>query len=224
MSELEPTLRGLASDIVWPATPDVAARLELQPRRRLRLAPLVAIALVVLALAVALAVPQARSSILRFFHVGGVAVERVETLPHAASLPLGADLGRAVTERRAEQVLGRPFLFPELAGEHPGLYEREGVVSALLEGPGRVLLSETGYTGLLKKLSAMSTTVELVRIAPDVEGLWLSGGEHVFFGPRLPPRLAGDVFVFERGGVTYRLEGRSLAKPRALALARQILR
>jgi hypothetical protein len=220
MSELERTLHELAGEIAWPATPDVAARLELQPRRR-RVAPLVAVALALIAVAAALAVPQARSAILRFFHVGGVTVERVETLPRAPALPLGADLGRPVSGAEAARVLGRPFLFP---GERTALYERDGVVSALLPGPEPVLLSELASTGLLKKLSAGSTTVEGVTVAPRVEGLWLSGGEHVFFGPRLPPRLAGDVLLFERRGVTYRLEGRSLAKARALALARELLR
>jgi hypothetical protein len=224
MSELEPALRELAGDIAWPATPEVASRLELEPRRPRRRAALVAIALVLAAGAVALAVPQARSAILRFFHVGGVAVERVETLPHGAALPLGADLGRPVTQTEAARVLGEPFALPDVAGARPALYERHGVVSALLPGQKPVLLSELGSAGLLKKLTVGSTTVEIVVVAPGVEGLWLSGGEHVFFGPRLPPRLAGDVLLFERRGLTYRLEGRSLAKARALALAREILR
>jgi hypothetical protein len=224
MSELERSLQELGRDVAWPATPDATTHLELAPRRRRRRAPLAALALALLALAVALAVPQARSSIRRFLHVGSDTVERVETLPPASERPLGADLGRPVTESEAARVMGHPFSFPPVAGPRPALYEREGVVSTVLAAEEPVLLSETAGTGLLKKLSALSTTVEVIRVAPDAEGLWLSGGEHVFFGPKLPPRLAGDVLVFERRGVTYRIEGRSLAKARALALARSILR
>ena len=80
------------------------------------------------------AVPQARSAILRFFHLGGVTVERVTTLPAAEERPLAVGLGAPVSRAEAEAVLGGPVALPRVNGE-PQLYEREGVVSAVLATP-----------------------------------------------------------------------------------------
>ena len=224
MSELERALRGLAPELAWPEAPDVARRLELGQRPRRRLVPLLAAALALAAIAVALAVPDARTSILRFLHLGGVTIERVSTLPQADERPLAAALGPTITPEAAAVVLGRPFLLPDVAGRRPALHARDGVVSALLAAPEPVLLSELGSSGFLKKLAGDATSVEPVAVADGVEGLWLTGSRHVFFGPGLPPRLAGNVLLFERDGVTFRLEGRALTKARALALTREILR
>jgi hypothetical protein len=219
---VEQSLRALAAELEWPETPELAERLELAPRARSRRRlVLVAVAAALVAVAVAFAVPPARSAILRFLHLGGVTIERVSVLPPAQERPLGEGLGSPVTPARARLILGGPFLLPEVRGT-PVLHESDGVVSALLAAPEPVLLTETAFTGLLKKLASVSTHVEQVAIEPGVAGLWISGAPHVFLGPELPPRLAGNVLVWERDGVTYRLEGRSLAKARALELARQV--
>ena len=95
MSELERDLRSLAAEIAWPPTPRLTPQLAPQLARRRRGA-LVALVVAALALGVAFVVPGARSAILRFFHLGGVTVERVVTLPPAQKRPLDADLGRLV--------------------------------------------------------------------------------------------------------------------------------
>src|SRR6266508_2095955 len=85
MTELERALVALAGELDFPPEPNlvagVRARLErrrlLFPRRR---ALALAVALVVVAFGIAMAVPDARSAILRFFHIGAVTVEQVETL------------------------------------------------------------------------------------------------------------------------------------------------
>ncbi len=224
MTELDQMLRSVAVEIDWPATPDFAGRLELAPRpeRRRRRALFVAVAAVVLAIAVAMAVPKARSSILRFLHLGGVTIERVSVLPPAEERPFAADLGGRVTPAQAATVLGARFALPP-AGGAAHLYERYGVVSALLVAPDPVLLSETRFTGLMKKAAAGSTAIEWVSITPGVDGVWITGAEHVYIGPEAPPRLAGDVLLWEKGGITFRLEGRTLTRERALELAREIL-
>jgi hypothetical protein len=215
MAELERELRRLPVD--WPATPDLAARLELAPtharRRRLAVAALVAAALVA-----AFAVPQSRSAILRFFHLGGVAVERVETLPAATERPLASGLGSPVDDAEAARVLGTGFL----PRSHGTLYEQNGFVSTLLSTPEPALLSEFGSADMIKKLTATSA-VEQVEVAPGVSGLWISGAPHAVFFPGASPRLAGNVLVWARDGVTYRLEGRGLDQPRALRVAREVL-
>jgi hypothetical protein len=219
MTELEQTLRALAAEIEWPATPELTPRFE--PVRLRRRSLLLAVAAALLAIAIAFAVPQARSSILRFFHLGGVTIERVGTLPAAEQRPLAADLGTRVTPAEAEQALAAPFLLPKTSGT-PVLYERLGVVSTLLGAPQPVLLSESRFTGLMKKLVGSATGVQSASIAPGLVGVWIAGGRHVFFGPELPARLAGNVLLWERDGITFRLEGRALTKPRALELAREI--
>ena len=211
MTELERDLRGLRVD--WPETPDVASRLELRPRRRL-LVPALAFAAIV-AVAAAFAVPQSRSAILRFFHLRGVTVERVGTLPPAEERPLAAGLGSAIDDAAAKSALGGPFL----PAVHGTLYERDGIVSTLLHGP--VLLSEFGAPEYLKKF--VTSNVEWVKVAPDVQGLWIAGERHVVFFPGASPRLAGNVLLFATGTRTFRLEGRDLGRDDALRLAREIM-
>ena len=211
MTDLERALRAL--DVDWPSTPEI--RLKLAPRRRRRV--VVAVALAV-AIATAFAVPQSRGAILRFFHLGGVTVVQVETLPAAEEQPLSAGLGQPVTDGEAEQALGTPFL----PLRHGPLYGNEGIVSTLLAGP--VLLSEFGSPDMIKKFAGASTRVTWLQVAPGVPGLWIEGGEHVvFFLPNASPRLAGNVLVFVSGGVTFRLESRRLDEQAALHLARRIL-
>jgi hypothetical protein len=208
MTDFERTLRAL--DVEWPSTPEI--RLELAPRRRIRV--VVAVALVV-TLAVAFAVPQSRGAILRFFHLGGVTIVQVETLPPAVERPLAAGLGPQVSGGEAERTLGTPFL----PARHGTLYGRDGFVSTLLHGP--VLLSELGSPYLIKKV--VSGQVEYVEVAPGVTGLWIAGTPHVVFFPNASPRLAGNVLLWASGNVTFRLEGRGLGKESALRLAREIL-
>ena len=211
---LERDLRSLGPTVAWPPTPDVASRLELRPRRRRAL--VVAVALAVVALVAAFAVPQSRSAILRFFHLRGVSVERVGTLPRAQELPLAAGLGSPVDDAGALSVLGGPFL----PAVHGTLYERDGIVSTLVRGP--VLLSEFGAPEFLKKF--VTSNVEWVEVAPGVQGLWISGAPHVvFFFPEASPRLAGNVLVWATDTRTFRLEGRDLGRDNALRLVHEIM-
>jgi hypothetical protein len=213
MTELERSLRLLELD--WPETPDMASRLRLERRRRASNKLLLAVAFAfVVGLAAAFAVPQSRSAILRFFHLRGVTVEQVETLPRAEERPLAAGLGRPVDEARAETVLGGPFQ----PASHGKLYERDGIVSTLLRGP--VLLSEFGAPEFLKKFA--TSNVEWIEIEPGVQGLWITGAPHVVFFPDASPRLAGNVLVWATQSRTFRLEGRHLDRDQALRLAREI--
>jgi len=82
-----------------------------------------------------------------------------------------------------------------------------------------VLLSELRAGGfLLKKLASSGTNVDHV-VVGNAPGLWISGARHVLVQPSAPPRLAGNVLVWESGSITYRLEGRSLRRRSALRLA-----
>src|SRR5439155_10509148 len=136
MTELEQALIALGRELAFPPEPDlapaVAARLE---RRRFsfrrRNAIALALAVMIVAFGIALAVPPARSAILRFFHIGAATVERVETLPPAKERPLAAGLGAPLPRGEAERRAGFRISLP--AGQAPTpLYAQRGLIAALL--------------------------------------------------------------------------------------------
>lgn len=215
---LERELRAL--ELAWPRTPEL--RLELGARRRRsRRSLLIAVALLLAALAAAFAVPQSRGAILRFLHLGGVTIERVDQLPAAQERPLGAYLGELVTPAVAELALRHPLRAPAVEPLPPLHLAPGGVVSLVFVDQGQpVLLSEIGFSdvGILKKVISSSTSV----VGQSVEGgpgFWITGPEHVFMFPGAPPRLAGNVLIWQAHGLTLRLEGRGLTKARAVELA-----
>lgn len=220
---LERELRSLQVD--WPETP--ALRPELAPRRRGWRRPLVlALAVLVLALAVAFAVAPARSAILRFFHLGGVTIERVETLPGATRRSLAAGLGPELPLAEAVRVAGFVPWLP--AGvEVARAYARPGLIAVLLDG-GRLLTELVpGDFGMSKKFASEATRVEWLRVGTDV-ALWLEGGPHVLvyrnangFLYSRTLRLAGNTLIWQHGSRTLRVEG-PLTKAQALRIAESI--
>jgi hypothetical protein len=233
MTELERALVALGRELDFPPQPDlvagVRARLERPSRRRLLA---VSVALVVLAFGIAMAVPDARSAILRFFHIGAVTVERVETLPVAEERPLTAGLGPPRSRSEAEALALIPIVLPDFDGPAPTrFYTRPGFIATMLRVESKpVLLVEFSgdQAGITKKFVGPPTKVEPVRVGQF--GLWLSGGKHVMrwsygTGPthELQTRLAGNVLVWFEGDRTFRLEG-DLDKDQMLKLARDITR
>jgi hypothetical protein len=234
VSPLEQELRGLAAAVEWPPTPDLAAAVEprlVAPARRRRLRPVaIALAAVVLALAAALALsPGARTSILRFFHLRGATIERVEELPPLRTgTALG--LGRRVTLAEAQAAVSFPVRVPQ--GERP---ERvlldesigRGAVSLVWCCP-RIVLTELRGDALafVEKQVGPDTTVEPL-VVDGRRGVWVAGPAHaVIFRDELgrivaEPRLARNVLLWEDGAVTLRLEG-NITRARALAIARRI--
>jgi hypothetical protein len=176
-----------------------------------------------------MAVPDARSSILRFFHLGAATIERVETLPAARERPLAAGLGPSLPLQEAERRAGFTLV---LFGANPQtFYARHGLLAALLQYGGKpVLLAELDgdQMGFAKKLAEPGTTVEPAPIGSF--GLWLSGGKHVVVWQtpgrhidQIEPRLAGNVLIWTQGSRTLRLEG-DLGEGQMLRLGRQITR
>jgi hypothetical protein len=228
MTELERALVQLGRELDWPAEPDLGSRVRARIERKRFARPLVvAVALAVVAFAIAFAVPQARSSILRFFHIGAVTIERVETLPAAQERPLAAGLGPALTLSEAEAQSGVPLV---LHGAKPqNFYARRGLIATLIRYHGKpILLAELQgeQVGITKKLVSPGTHVEPAAIGSL--GLWLSGGRHLLIWEtgagstgRIEPRLAGNVLIWTEGDRTFRLEG-ALDKSRMLKLGSQI--
>jgi len=230
MTELERALVALGRELDIPAGPDlrsrVRERIERKPRRRR--AVVLAVALLT-ALGIALAVPPARSAILRFFHIGSVTIERVETLPHAQERSLVAGLGPPLSLREAEKIAGVALVLN--APRPRRFYAQPGLIATLLHYRGTsVLLAELqgDQMGLTKKFAAPGTTVEPAPIGSF--GLWLEGGKHVLMWSaasgeirQMERRLAGNVLIWAEGNRTYRLEG-GLNMGQMLELGRQITR
>jgi hypothetical protein len=226
VSSLEQRLQALGRELAFPPEPDLAV----SPASRPFPWRWVALAAAVIALAAAFSVPSARTSILRFFHIEGATVERVETLPPAQERSSAGGLGRRVSVREAERFLGFHLLLPPLAAEPPA-YLLDGVLATvILRVDGRpVLLSEYAARdyGLLKKSVGDKAVVEPVRVAGE-PGLWVEGPPHTltYFSAsgefrQRTVKIHGNVLLWTRGPVTVRLEGR-LSKPQALRLARQV--
>jgi hypothetical protein len=230
MTELERALVALGRELDIPAAPDLRSRVRerIVRRPRHRRALVLAIALLV-AFGIALAVPPARSAILRFFHIGSVTIERVETLPAARERSLVAGLGPALSLREAEQSSGVPLVLN--APRPRRFYAQPGLLATLLHYRGKsVLLAELqgDQTGLTKKFAGPDTSVEPAPIGSF--GLWLEGGKHVLTWVsssgetrQMERRLAGNVLLWTEGNRTYRLEG-GLNRGQMLDLGRQITR
>jgi hypothetical protein len=232
VTELERQL--LSLEIAVPEEPDLApavlARIEGRPFPWRRAAVL-AIAVVAVAIAAAFAVPQARTSILRFFHLGAATVERVNTLPPAVERSNAKGLGRPLPLRAAERAVGFRLALPPL-GERP---ERAYVLgnelaSVFLHAHGQtVLLSELRSSNelLLKKMAGDATSVQPAQVGGS-PGIWIAGAPHTLtyldrhFGYHQQTILVrGNVLLWIRGPLTLRLEGK-LTRAQAVELARSV--
>ena len=236
MNGLEQQLVTLGHVLDYPPEPDLApavlARLERQRPFPWRRAVVVALAVVPIGIAAALAVPQARSSILRWFHIRGAAVERVETLPPAVERSQAAGLGRPLSRAEAERELGFRLVLPPLHGGGPRrVYVLDGALATVIvRDHGRpLLLSEfqPATFDLMKKLVGSRTLVEPVQV-DGADGLWIEGPPHTltYFDREgrfreKTVRIRGNVLLWARGALTYRLEGR-ISKADALRIAREI--
>jgi hypothetical protein len=226
MPELEPQLRALAAELEWPATPDLVAavRPRLNRRGRLPWRPLaVALAVLALGLAAALAVPSARSAILRFLGIEGVTVVRVEKLPPAA--PLGT-LGDRTTLAAARRRVHFAPLLPR--GERPDAVYLDSAIpggAVVLrygsEHRPRLVVTEyrTGNFDVVKKYAGFGSEVRSVDVGGQ-PGVWIGDTHVVELGPA-PPRLSAPSLIWLHRGLTLRLEARATLD-RALELARTL--
>ena len=242
MSELERALLSLGRELDVPAAPDLVPVLRAldapaarrRPRRRLVLA-LAALALA--ALLATLAIPDARSGLLRFLRIGGERIELVDELPEVqpepAELDLDAALGERVSLAEAQRRAGfdllelderpdRVYLGPR--GTVWFLYGRPAAVRLLVAQTPELQIDEQF---ILKKLTAAGTRVDEATVR-GVPAYFLSGDPHVvmLLDERGLPyqetaRLARDVLVWEERGRTIRLEG-DLTRAEAVSLAESL--
>jgi hypothetical protein len=240
VNELERALVALGRELAVPDAPDLWPRVAaaLDPPRpsrspRLRLGLALAVVLVA-ALLAALAIPDARSALRRFFHIGAARIEVVDELPPVAPDPPELDLESALGERvslaEARRRAGFDLLELEDAPDRVFLGPR-GTVWFLYGRPDavRLLVAQTPQLSIdepfiLKKLAVTGVSVEPARVRGN-PAYFLSGEPHELIlvdehGIPVPEtaRLARDVLLWEENGQTYRLEG-DLTRDEALDIA-----
>jgi hypothetical protein len=243
VSALERALVALGRDLDVPETPDavraVRARIAQPPPRR-RATPRLVLAVALAALALlgaALAVPEARSALLRVLHIGGERIELVDELPEVPPGPTGVSLmlGEVVPLEEARGRAG--FELRELRGEPTPdrvYLGPRGTVWFLWGTPERprLLLAQTALlrvddTFVLKKVAGPGTRVERVPVSGE-PGYFLSGEAHFVVlldqnGNAIEETawLGRNVLVWEHDGIALRLEG-DLTLDRALELADEL--
>ena len=243
MSELERALVGLGRELDVPAAPDVATALRgrLEPRpqapvpRMTRRWVLVLAVCAVAALLATLAIPDARSALLRILHLGGAQIELVDELPPVPAEPIELDilLGDRTTLELARRDAG--FELRELdeapdrvsIGDHGTVWFLYGSLRNV-----RLLVAQTPRFGIdqdfiLKKLVAAGTTVEEIEV-DGAPAFLISGEPHAVMlvdetGEFVEEtaRLARNVLLWEDDGVAYRLEG-EFDREQALAIAKSL--
>jgi hypothetical protein len=213
VTELELELRDLATHLALPPTPPLSGTVlgRVKRRRRRRRVLAVAVACGVAALAVALAVPSSRASLLRFFHLRGVTVTTIDSLP---PLTNHRSLGVPIPLDQA----GFRLLLP--SGRRPDtVYAGDG--GYWLRYPGLLLFEfeSGGGVEVLKKATLGETDVEYVRVGGHL-GIWI-GARHALYLPGGPPVAAGRTLIWQDGDVTLRLEA-AVGREQAIAIARGV--
>jgi hypothetical protein len=221
---LEQQLRELGATL-FPAEPDLrsAVRAGLEPRppqRRLPTRPLLAFAALLLAtLVAALAIPQARSALERWLGIGAARIEPVDKLPRLR--PGIALRGEPATRAEAQHAFGRPLLLPTTLGVPDEIRIAPGLGVVFGWGkPVRIRLLELVPGGsILKKLVTVDTTVQRLYIDGRL-AVWIQGRHGVQYNLG-QPETAGNALIWERDGVTLRLDGR-IDRAYALRIARSV--
>jgi hypothetical protein len=241
MTELERRLVELGRAIQAAEPPPVTRRATAELRRnrpahrtpRLRSSAAAAFAVAVTGLVAAVAVPSARISLLRFFHLGGVTIERVDKLPQVAPrgpLAPGRDVGLASARASASFTVLVPRKDPKPSHAFYYAFDPPGGQVTLVYGRlrrPRLLVTEflgQNVDGPLTKTASQGTVVERAEIGGH-PGIWLGGAKHFFTfldgagtTRAFKTRLAGNTLVWEQAGITLRLEA-DVDKAAAINLA-----
>ena len=178
----------------------------------------IAALVLVLSLAATMAVPEARTAVLRFLGIKGAAVILVDELPPAVTSQ--PPFGETVTLPEAERAVGFRVLLPDLGRPDSVRIDRFSPYFVVVQygRPARLRLTELDG-GLLEKYARTDQPVERV-LVDGRPGLWIEG-RHVVSEPFGLPRFAGNVLLWEQGGLTLRLEGR-LTREQALDIGRSV--
>ncbi|HEX8857131.1 MAG TPA: hypothetical protein VF752_16170, partial [Thermoleophilaceae bacterium] len=206
-------------------------RPSLPARRTLAIALAAVVALAGAAFA---ASPPLRHSVLDWLGLRGVKVEQVPKLPKPAGAGERLGLGRRTSLAAARQAVPFRLTVPTALGAPNEVWLSRtiprGQVSFVYARGGHVRALVTQFVAqqpftFLKKFATPQTRVERVRVGGS-PGAWIAGLPHEVAYVDADGtvraetlRLATNTLIWQRGGVTLRLEAH-VSKARALEIAR----
>jgi hypothetical protein len=241
MTDLASRLDELGARLDYPPTPDlssaVARRIETLHARRRRRGVLVALAVTAVVVGAVLAAsPGARSALLRWLHIGGVRIERVEELP-VVEVRQRPYFGNRVSLAEARGAVDFRVLLPNAGDldEPDAVYLRAlppgGTVTLVYGSLARPRLALSQSRGaaiepVLIKVLDPGTRVEHLTV-DGARGVWLEGAPHlvvtVWNGREYWDTLylAGSVLIWERAGLSFRLEA-AISRDEAIRIAESV--
>ena len=196
--------------------PRVVAEVAASPSPRLRVRRRRIAAAVVAALAAAVAVPVA-PAVADWLGVGAVEVRSVPEDPPVTQPSLDGELGRRATRQQAAAALGGRVVESALLGEPAAVWlDTRGSIPIVTLDFGSVLVTQFAAPldkrdVVASKLAGPDVRVEQVDVN-GAPGLWLEGAHGIaLLSPEgetayVNMRLSANALVFERGGVTFRVE------------------
>ena len=220
----------------------VTSRLEassarIRPRERARRRRLVAVLVATLAVTATLAIPPARAAVTNFLEVGAVRVHEGPPPGRATTGPLLLGELTALDAARARM----PAVVPAARGfgspDEVWFDGTAGGVTSLVYRAGRglpaakntdhigLLIQEfTGDgSGFLHKYLTNGSHAQQVAVGP-YDGVFITGGSHFLAydttngeGETADGRIVGNALVFQREGLTIRIEG-NLPRDRMVAI------
>lgn len=213
---LDDELRAVGrSAVVPPVDEDLTAVVlsrvaELPVRRRLRDRWRAFVAGFLVLLAGAALTPPVRATVAEWLRIGGVQAQPVGAGPSTAPPP--PTVSGHLSLEQAASVAGFTPELPEALGAPSGVQASTGFVAASWNG----LRLEQFRSGI-SPLYAKKYYDRLERV-PEIDGFWFSTPHELLLVDQRVVRIAGPTLVWERDGVTFRLEGAD--KARAVELAR----
>ena len=210
----------------------VTSRLEassagIRPRERARRRRLVAALVATLAVTATLAIPPARAAVTNFLEVGAVRVHEGPPPGGATTGPLllgelttlDAARARMPAVVPAARGFGSPdeVWFDGTAGGVTSLVYRAGRGLTAAKNTDRIGLLIQEFSGdgsgFLHKYLTNGSHAQQVAVGP-YDGVFITGGDHFFAydaasgeGVTADGRLVGNALVFQREGLTIRVEG-----------------
>jgi hypothetical protein len=248
--DLERQLRDLGPALDWPAAPNLApavrARIAEAHRRPFpwRRTVVIALAVAVVAVGAAMAVPGARTAILDWLGIRGVAIHRVETLPPTPTYADDLGVGEPVTLAEARERVTFPVPDPSSVGLgepdeirfDPGSNQvafiwrdSDGQIETLL-----TVFRASWEKEFIDKWVGAGVPIEPVDVPGAGRGVWIGGSlaerPHAFvYRDRRGEfreetfRLAGSALIWQDGDLTWRLEG-DRTRAKALEIAESVAR
>lgn len=213
---LDDELRAVGRSAAVPPPPDdltaaVLTRVAgVKPRKRLRDRWRAFLAGFLVLLAGAALTPPVRATVAEWLRIGGVQAQPVGTGPSTAPPPPSVTSHVSLTEAA------------RVAGFTPQLPKTLGVPTGVEAAPGFVATSWDGV-----RLEQFRSGIEPMYIKqyyndleymPEINAFWFSTPHELVLVDKRVVRIAGPALVWERAGVTFRLEG--VDRARAIELAK----